>query len=90
MISGLRFQGNFNVEKKYLTPEQVKKLDKIPGKPTTILNDEDLLLLMAKNENDDTISKYFRANGISYTWGLPAERHLITPVQSGPKLGTRP
>lgn len=85
MISGLRFQGNFNIEKQYLTPEQAKKLDKIPGKPTTILNDDELLLLAAKNENDEKISKYFREHGITYTWSLPAERHLITPVKSGPR-----
>lgn len=84
MMTGLRFQGNFSVEKQYLTKGQADKLANIPGKNTTILNDDKQLLMMTANENDATVSQYLRDNAIAYTWSLPAQRMLIMPVPSGP------
>jgi hypothetical protein len=77
MMSGIRFHGNFSVEKKHLQPNQLAKLpEKIPGQYTEILNDDELLLLHTQKD-DAKISAFFRQNAISYTWSQPAERKLI-------------
>lgn len=77
MLSQIRFGGEFQVEKKYLNSDQLKKLETVPGAPgNVVLNNPDQFWVYTAKE-DDTISQYFRTHGIRYAWNKPADRFML-------------